>query len=70
MSTWISVKDELPEEDKRVLWCGPQGGMVVARFYCGIASSGRVMVRTGGKNFFATHWIPLPDPPEEMKHGI
>lgn len=61
MSEWISVKDRLPNEKTRVLVFVPHGnrkididGMV-----------GRIWVRWNGR---VTHWMPLPEPPEEEAH--
>jgi len=68
MAEWISVEDELPETGKRVLWCGPKNGMVIARF-SGCCYKGRASAITGGKVYNATHWMPLPEPPEGGADG-
>ena len=61
MSEWPSVKDRLPDEKTRVLVFVPHSnrkididGMV-----------GRIWVRWNGR---VTHWMPLPEPPEEEAH--
>lgn len=61
MSEWTSVKDRLPDEKTRVLVFVPHSnrkididGMV-----------GRIWVRWNGR---VTHWMPLPEPPEEEAH--
>ncbi len=64
MSEWISVKDRLPESDDYVL---------CYRDSCGLSS--RIMVGfylrgkwTCGAIGNVTHWMPLPEPPEEVQN--
>ena len=55
---WISVKDRFPPKDGRYLIFG-HGGNIVTRMYYTHHDDcffGRVV---------ATHWMPLPEPPEE-----
>ena len=67
MAEWISVKEKLPEEPRHyVLCCGARGGMFVgwvAREHFGKATA----FVHGGQGRYITHWMPLPDPPEECK---
>jgi len=60
---WISVKDQLPNESKDVLyWMTPDeytGGHGIATYYYGFKTWG-----TGGGDRI-THWQPLPEPPGE-----
>lgn len=57
---WISVKDRLPEEKQRVLVrCKTVGTTVGWRLW------GEWMTDLGDGGSEVTHWIPLPEPPEE-----
>lgn len=58
MSEWISVKDRLPEEKTRVLVFVPRSGLKIDTDRI----VGRIWVRWNGR---VTHWMPLPEPPEE-----
>ena len=66
MSEWISVEERAPAEFQRVLvWCG---------CYVDVASyqDGAFVVfdRETGVGFelgSVTHWMPLPEGPEEVK---
>lgn len=61
---WISVKDKLPEKQTRVLLFDNGGfGILTGR----IGSAGWYL--EGGLDEFAniTHWMPLPEPPEDKK---
>jgi len=57
---WISVRDKTPEREKDVLLFDGQE-MIVGAFngldFCENYSDYDIMV-------FATHWMPLPEPPE------
>ena len=66
---WISVKDRLPEEGRKVVAAG-HGGAAVCYFNKGweladgvdvLGADGRYSVEC---DFIATHWMPLPEPPE------
>lgn len=61
-SEWISVKERLPETDKKVLVCYSNGSMDIAKY-----------IRADGFEFWfeettfrkhITHWMPLPEPPK------
>ena len=60
MPEWISVKERLPEPGERVLYC-----------YRGFVGEGYV-TRSGEweragiwTRYYPSHWMPLPEPPEE-----
>ncbi len=61
VNSWISVKDRLPDEGKYVLVWESQGFAYCDKLICGIwnigASNGAII----------THWMPLPEPPKEVK---
>ena len=63
MSEWISVNDRLPEGYKDVLVCykNAVGYRIDITFYCDQCEY--------GDGWFLpvniTHWMPLPEPPEE-----
>jgi hypothetical protein len=52
---WISVEDRLPEEGDVVLTFSKNGGRAVRKF-----DNGQF-----GYYDDITHWMPLPDPPNE-----
>ena len=55
MSEWISVKDELPNRDIRVLVYIPEMN----------GSDCNIQISKGwGVSKYVTHWMPLPEPPE------
>ena len=62
MGGWVSAKDRLPEKNVPVLVWEKQGFAYVDRLEaeCAwqIASTHHAIV---------THWMPLPEPPEEVK---
>ena len=58
---WISVKDRLPEEKTRVLVFVPHSSIKIDTDRI----VGRIWVRWRGH---VTHWMPLPEPPEEEAH--
>lgn len=62
MDKWISAKDRLPEEDVRVLVY-----LKSTRSYTKIDTDrllDGIWVRWGKD---VTHWMPLPEPPKEIK---
>lgn len=67
MSNWISVYERLPEEYVETVLVARSSGAgvpcVMAAFYTG---DGFVSVSIAGNRLFkdATHWMPLPEPPE------
>lgn len=48
---WISVEDELPEYDQRVLWCWDDGLISIGR-----VALDEQHIEAG----YITHWMPLP----------
>lgn len=54
---WISVEDELPEYNQKVLWCWDDGLISIGRI-------GRVALdEQHNEDGYITHWMPLPAPP-------
>lgn len=69
-NNWIPVTEQLPEPDTLVLCIGKKGGMFLGypskyvrvsngSVYCSVPNA------RGGR--YATHWLPLPEPPKEVK---
>ena len=58
---WISVEDRLPEKSDYFIVYKNDGRMAVARFQ----SRGK-RTHWGKGNCKITHWMPLPEPPEEV----
>jgi len=65
MSEWISVKDRLPDAGIRVLTLDKWGGIRDRELYA--FTSGPLVFRPDGLHLGkdVTHWMPLPEPPEE-----
>lgn len=62
-SVWISVKDQLPERFKPVLICREKNGKpYVEQGYKDVGEWWKVY---GTRTKHITHWMPLPEPPEE-----
>lgn len=56
---WISMDEQTPEEGKRVLICGPRGGVQIAKF-CRVWD--RIEFWTEKQTYIrAKWWMPLPD---------
>lgn len=69
---WISVKERLPEQNQRVLVCGVRGGVQICRYWENRDYGGglQFMFFTNKqKSITVTHWMPLPEPPEEGGGG-
>lgn len=61
---WISVKDKLPEKQTRVLLFDNGGfGVITGR----IGSAGWYLEGDLDKYANVTHWMPLPETPEDKK---
>lgn len=59
---WIPVTERLPEDDVFVLNCNDHGNIVI----------GKIIGGTWWYKYFSyqgqvTHWMPLPEPPEECE---
>ena len=55
---WISVKEKMPEKGQRVITYDisfPDGGIIVEEYYG---------FEEWSTSYEVTHWMPLPDPPE------
>ena len=63
-SGWISVKDRLPERYIPVLTCRAHqpSGKVVELGFLDISKRWKIY---GTRIVSVTHWMPLPEPPEE-----
>ena len=64
---WVRCEDSVPEPHKNALFCGAKGGMFVGWTY-GHGEDGvfRAFVHGGNARAF-THWMPLPEPPQEVQ---
>ena len=51
---WISVEERLPEKDGLYIIVGRSGTPHAAHYYTG---------KRGFSNPYATHWMPMPEPP-------
>lgn len=60
---WISVKERMPEDGKNVL--AYEGG---GFFYIDWCVEGEWVI-AGQSCGVVTHWMPLPEPPKEMRDG-
>lgn len=59
---WISVKDRLPDDNDRVIAFRPYEAEVSAYRYC---VKWGWSLKTSMSYNGITHWMPLPEPPEE-----
>ena len=59
---WISVKDRLPDDNDRVIAFRPYEAEVSAYRYC---VKWGWSLKTSMSYNRITHWMPLPEPPEE-----
>lgn len=73
---WISVEDELPEvvfeypsykRTEYVVAISKDGVLHVGRFYI-YKYDGSFEFISGYERFDATHWLPMPEPPEEERN--
>ena len=53
---WVSVSERLPEKDGLYIIVGRSGTPHAAHYYTG---------KRGFSNPYATHWMPMPEPPKE-----
>ena len=64
MNEWISVKDKLPENKRRVMVYTTQGAYRIGVFSF-VGGEGAVWFRCDRSCITCTHWMPLPEPPKE-----
>lgn len=66
---WIPVTERLPDLiHEYVLCCGLKGGQFVGWVGTGKIVNGRAMAFSpDGKGRYATHWMPLPEPPTQRE---
>ena len=64
MPKWIPVTERLPEDGAEVLAWSRKGFAYVDWF---IDGKWKVNGLVDDKHEFVTHWMPLPDPPEEVE---
>lgn len=57
-SSWVSVKDRLPEIDQWCSWWDISGATEPCTAFRGVDD-----IETWWENY--THWMPLPEPPKE-----
>jgi hypothetical protein len=63
---WISVKERLPEETKRVLCLTSSGLYSVGYYYKNTWQADAVYHSFEERGYTVTHWQPLPDKPEDV----
>ena len=63
MTEWISVEDRLPEKDGKYIVCTARGSVYCTRF----KAYGKIGNFQTDINTHITHWMPLPEPPKEVK---
>ena len=62
MSEWIPVEERLPDENTSILVCrGPNRNRKIAFFRDRFFRSATIIDRN------VTHWMPLPNPPEDAR---
>ena len=63
MSKWINVKDGLPEAGDRCLAYSEEGRVVITECPPGAGDSWVDLYEDSGE---ITHWMPLPEKPEDV----
>ena len=61
---WISVEEDLPDNDERVLVRGPKGGIQICRYWEGRDYGGSLQymfINNKQSPAKVTHWMRLPD---------
>jgi hypothetical protein len=59
---WVSVEDKLPETGQKVLTCDSSKRV----FYCVKMENNFKVHYTVWDHSGVTHWMPLPEPPEDV----
>lgn len=73
--SWISCSERMPEKNKNVLISVNFDSSLVEPLICSARYTGStfrrgdVTVKPGNGIEQATHWMPLPEPPQEVNHG-
>lgn len=62
---WISVEDELPEKGVDVLYVSKCDGRIHLGRWRNKTDRGAIYFMNGNRMETATHWMPLPELPEE-----
>ncbi len=67
MSEWISVDDRLPEDfDPVLMFATKSRSWYGVGFWCGgRVSFNGVSAHPSAVDFGVTHWMPLPEPPND-----
>ncbi len=64
---WISVKDKLPKKCQKVLFVYKKNNEVDCGYYgCSSFEDVYFYDTLESSNELATHWMELPEPPEEL----
>lgn len=66
ISKWIKTKDRLPENNQIVLVLNEEGEMAVCKVEITEWNYFFVLYNTSHQITFVTHWMPLPEPPNEI----
>ena len=61
VNEWVSVKERLPDRSGTYLVIGKRGTPHAAHYYTG---------KRGFSNPYATHWMPMPEPPKGEKNEM
>lgn len=64
MPEWISVKDRLPRNNGMYIVCN--NGFVIPAEYATYALGKRSWFGEFSELHKVSHWMPLPEPPEEL----
>lgn len=68
MSEWISVKDRLPEINQNVLCFDANRVLFATDWLDWPDGTVSFYVPTFERHIWCTHWMPLPEPPEEEQN--
>ncbi|HCR3195087.1 TPA: DUF551 domain-containing protein [Morganella morganii subsp. morganii] len=68
---WINRNEKTPERDGKYLIFGSRGASIghwvqrIGKFQDATSNDDEGMTGWSGVKFVVTHWMPLPQPPEE-----